>query len=174
LPHLTASANLDSGWARSGVNGPLTCGSSSLRLISISWSYSAPASATRFSLGNRRRTRQGRGSVTTRGWGQRVGLTTSAATMGPAEGHTSQAIEAHSQAPQEHRSHDQQHRWLSPRHRHAWFRKVTCMTGATKCTPAESVLAPPTTPLDPTRAWLSGCPAVCCCSLECVCECCCS
>jgi hypothetical protein len=48
--HLTASANLDSGCARSGVKGPLMCGSSSFRLISISWSYSAPASATRFSL----------------------------------------------------------------------------------------------------------------------------
>mmetsp|Transcript_33922 Transcript_33922/g.100966 ORF Transcript_33922/g.100966 Transcript_33922/m.100966 type:complete len:293 (+) Transcript_33922:705-1583(+) len=33
-----SDANLDSGCARSGVKGPLTCGSSSLRFTSISWS----------------------------------------------------------------------------------------------------------------------------------------
>ena len=41
---------LDSGCARSGVNGPLMWGSSSLKLSSINWSYSAPSSARRFSL----------------------------------------------------------------------------------------------------------------------------
>mmetsp|Transcript_11978 Transcript_11978/g.32745 ORF Transcript_11978/g.32745 Transcript_11978/m.32745 type:complete len:202 (-) Transcript_11978:759-1364(-) len=44
------SANLDKGVARSGVKGPLIWGSSSLRLISITWSYLQPSSGTRFSL----------------------------------------------------------------------------------------------------------------------------
>ncbi len=38
------------GWARSGVKGPLMWGSSSDRLISMIWSYSAPSSARRLSL----------------------------------------------------------------------------------------------------------------------------
>lgn len=42
---LTASLNLEMGVAKSGVKGPLMCGSSSERLISISWSYSAPSSS---------------------------------------------------------------------------------------------------------------------------------
>mmetsp|Transcript_9808 Transcript_9808/g.26683 ORF Transcript_9808/g.26683 Transcript_9808/m.26683 type:complete len:321 (-) Transcript_9808:629-1591(-) len=46
---LTASANSEIPCAKSGVKGPLTCGSSSLRLISIISSYSAPSSARRFS-----------------------------------------------------------------------------------------------------------------------------
>ena len=44
------SANWDSGFARSGVKGPLIWGSRSLMLISITSSYSAPASARRCSL----------------------------------------------------------------------------------------------------------------------------
>mmetsp|Transcript_6284 Transcript_6284/g.25241 ORF Transcript_6284/g.25241 Transcript_6284/m.25241 type:complete len:316 (-) Transcript_6284:976-1923(-) len=44
---LTAAANSESGCARSGVKGPLMWGSSSERLISMSWSYSAPSSARR-------------------------------------------------------------------------------------------------------------------------------
>ncbi len=42
---LTASLNLEMGVARSGVKGPLMWGSSSERLISMSWSYSAPSSS---------------------------------------------------------------------------------------------------------------------------------
>lgn len=42
---LTASLNLLIGVARSGVKGPLMCGSSSDRLISMSSSYSAPSSS---------------------------------------------------------------------------------------------------------------------------------
>lgn len=41
----TVFLNWDRGVDRSGVCGPLMCGSSSERLISISWSYSAPSSA---------------------------------------------------------------------------------------------------------------------------------
>ena len=44
------SASWLSGLARSGVKGPLICGSRSLMLISMTWSYSAPSSARRFSL----------------------------------------------------------------------------------------------------------------------------
>jgi len=56
-------ANLLSGWARSGVKGPFTWGSSSLRLISMTRSYSAPASADRCSLQGSGR----KGGI--RGWG---------------------------------------------------------------------------------------------------------
>ena len=44
-----APANSDSGCARSGVKGPLICGSSVDRSISMIWSYSAPSSALRLS-----------------------------------------------------------------------------------------------------------------------------
>lgn len=39
---LAAAPKSLSVWARSGVKGPLMCGSSSSRLISITWSYSQP------------------------------------------------------------------------------------------------------------------------------------
>lgn len=38
------------GWAQSGVKGPLTCGLSSERLMTMCWSYSHPASARRLAL----------------------------------------------------------------------------------------------------------------------------
>ncbi len=42
---LSVLANCDSGVARSGVKGPLMCGSSDERSISTTWSYLAPVSA---------------------------------------------------------------------------------------------------------------------------------